>query len=124
MGSLRIEPIAVHTDERGSLHKVHPDTVEGEVYLVRARPGVSRGHHLHTSMGEWFTAISGEGMVVVEDPDTGEKEEASLNDQRVYVPAGLAHALFNTGESELVVLACAEAYHDPTDVHPHPVSRA
>jgi oxalate decarboxylase/phosphoglucose isomerase-like protein (cupin superfamily) len=73
-------------------------------------------------MGEWFTALSGEGQVVVEDPNTGERAQATLNGQRVYVPAGLAHALFNTGDTELLVLACADASHDPADIFVHTVS--
>ena len=101
---------------------VHPEAVDGEVYTVTAAVGASRGHHFHRNMGEWFTSLSGEGQVVVEDPITGERCQASLQGQRVYVPAGLAHALFNTGDTELLVLACAEAAHDPEDVFPQTVA--
>jgi oxalate decarboxylase/phosphoglucose isomerase-like protein (cupin superfamily) len=119
---LKLEPIVVHTDERGRLCKVHPESVGGEVYTVETRVGESRGHHFHRKMGEWFTAVAGQGVVVAENPETGERAQAQLKDQRVYVPAGWAHALFNTGTESLLVLACADNAHDPADVHPYPVS--
>ena len=75
-------------------------------------------------MGEWFTAVVGVGVVVAVDPATGESAEASLVGQRVYVPAGVAHAIFNTGPEDLLVLAFAEAAHQPSDVIAFPVSRA
>ncbi|MEC7242221.1 MAG: cupin domain-containing protein [Myxococcota bacterium] len=120
---LRTEPIVAHTDSRGALYKLHPETVHGEVYAVRAGPNQSRGHHLHREMGEWFTAVVGVGVVVAVDPATGESAEASLVGQRVYVPAGIAHAIFNTGPEDLLVLAFAEAAHQPSDVIAFPVSR-
>ena len=118
---LRTEPVAVHTDARGSLYKVHPEAVSGEVYAVHTQSGESRGHHFHRKMGEWFTALTGVGIVVVEDPKSGVCRQESLVGQRVYVPAGFAHALFNTGTTELLVLACADGPHDPSDVFPHRV---
>ena len=121
MTVIKLEAIVVHTDERGRLCKVHPSSVSGEVYTVETRAGESRGHHFHRKMGEWFTALAGQGVVVVENPETGERAQARLMDQRVYVPAGWAHALFNTGSESLLVLACADSAHDPTDVHPYTV---
>ena len=67
--------------------------------------------------------LQGEGVVVAVDPVTLERSEASLVDQRVYVPAGLAHAIFNTGPTDLLVIASAEAPHDPEDVVRFHVSR-
>jgi oxalate decarboxylase/phosphoglucose isomerase-like protein (cupin superfamily) len=120
--AIQVEPVVIHADARGQLCKVHPGPVSGEVYTVEVRPGDSRGHHFHTQMGEWFTALAGKGIVVVEHPQTGWREQAELKGQRVHVPAGWAHALFNTGTKKLWVLACAEGAHDPADVHPFPVS--
>ena len=50
-------------------------------------------------------------------PETGEMEHLPLDGARVYVPPGVAHALFaEVGEAPWVVLACAEGGHDPEDV--------
>lgn len=118
MRGLRVEPVVVHADGRGSLHKLLPGPVPGEVYLVRVAPEQSRGHHRHARMGEWFTALDGEGVLGVLDPQTGAAQHLSLDGVRVWVPAGLGHALFCTGAGAFVVLALAERGHDPADVEP------
>ena len=61
-------------------------------------------------------------MVVAVHPETGETAQAELAGQRVYVPAGIAHAIFNTGQEDLLVLAFAEAAHRAEDVFAFPVS--
>ena len=121
MSTLRIEPIARHADERGELLKLLPMAVSGEVYLVKAHPGASRGHHVHHHCGEWFAPISGQGLLRAICPRTQRVEEIPLEGVRVYVPAGWAHAIFNTGDSDLLVLALADAVYDPDDAHPHEV---
>ena len=118
---LRTEPLVVHHDDRGDLFKAHPTAVEGEVYVVTARPGQSRGHHLHRHMSEWFVAVAGQGAVHAQDPRTGETAQVALDGVRVQVPAGIAHALVNTGSEPLVVVACASRLHDPDDVVAWPV---
>lgn len=115
--SLRVEPLTEFTDARGTLRKVHPAAVAGEVYVVTAEPGCSRGHHRHDRMGEWFVLLSGEGILGAVDPD-GQAHYLPLRGVRVHVPAGWAHALFNTGDDVMVVLAMAERLHDPNDVSP------
>ena len=119
MRGVLTEPVQVFADRRGSLHKLLPRAVSGEVYLVRARPGARRGDHLHRRMGEWFTAISGRGLLRVAEPG-GAWADYSLEGRRVYVPAGLAHALIATGSEDFVVLALADRAHDPNDVVPCP----
>ncbi len=118
---LRIEAIERHVDPRGELIKALPRGVPGEVYLVSAVPGSSRGHHLHRRMGEWFCALAGTGVLRALDPATGEVQEVPLEGVRVYVPAGIAHALVNTGEDDLLVLALADRAHDAEDVIPCPI---
>ena len=118
--SLRVEPLTEFTDARGTLRKIHPAPVEGEVYVVTIAPGFSRGHHRHNSMGEWFALLSGEGVLGAIDP-AGQVQHLGLDGVRVYVPAGWAHALFNTGDDTMVVVAMAEQLHNPSDVSPVPV---
>ncbi len=115
--SLRVEPLTEFTDVRGTLRKVHPAPVGGEVYVVTAAPGCSRGHHRHDRMGEWFVLLSGEGILGAIDPE-GQSHHLDLHGVRVYVPAGWAHALFNTGDEAMLVVAMAERLHDPDDVSP------
>ncbi len=116
-----------HEDARGWLHKgvtasdLAPGTPFGEVYVVAALPGQSRGNHLHRLMGEWFTVVVGEGEVVVVDPASGEREEIPMGESRpraIYVPKGIAHALVNRSESLMICVAWAEGQHDHSDVEP------
>jgi len=119
---VRVEPIQVFSDPRGSLHKLLPGPVSGEVYLVRAEPGARRGDHRHERMGEWFTALSGSGVLAIVDPATGERAEYDLRGARVYVPAGLVHTVIAGPDEPFEVLAFADRLHDPGDVFPAAVS--
>ncbi len=119
---LVVEPLRHHEDPRGELLKAHPGPVQGEVYALVARPGARRGDHWHDTMGEWFVAVSGRGVLHAEHPGSGERQTVDLAGVRVYVPAGVAHVLIGSGPEDLVVVAMAERLHDPDDVHPHRVA--
>ncbi len=117
-------------DERGFLHKVlaasQADLAPraGEVYVTSARPGESKGHHVHARMGEWFAVVEGHGELWLMDPRTEESRAIALRASRpqtVFVPPGVAHALVNRGRRKLVVVAWADREHDPSDVQPHDI---
>lgn len=103
---VQVEPIEAKADARGSLYKLWPGPVSGEVYAVELDKGVSRGHHLHRRGGEWFMALTGRAILVVVDPESGEREVRTLDGVRVRVEPGLAHALF--GVEPALVLALAD----------------
>ena len=117
---LQAEPVVRHTDPRGDLIKAWPGPVSGEVYAVELRPGHPRGHHVHTRGGEWFVALQGRAVLVTERLDGSERRVFALHQERVYVPAGLAHALFC--ESPALVLAIADVHHDQETTQRHPVT--
>jgi dTDP-4-dehydrorhamnose 3,5-epimerase-like enzyme len=119
-----------HEDSRGFVQKVlmasqcdgHPP--RGEVYVTSAMPGQAKGNHYHQRMGEWFAVVQGEGSLEMCDPESGARISVALNTVEactVYVPAGLAHAVVNRGNSDLICIAWAEAEHDPSDVHAYAV---
>lgn len=114
-------------DGRGYLHKIltasqcggHPPG--GEVYVTAARPGQAKGNHFHRLMGEWFAVVEGRGTLELQDPVTGERESLALeadHPRTVFVPPGIAHAVVNQGDFDLVCVAWAERDHDPEDVFP------
>jgi mannose-6-phosphate isomerase-like protein (cupin superfamily) len=111
---LKVEPLRSYVDARGSLWKVHPEAVTGEVYAVSIAPGASRGHHVHSRCGEWFAGLFG-GVILVLQYGS-KRQELSLEGQRVYVPAGVAHALFGVGPDLALVLAMAERGDSAQDV--------
>ena len=117
-----------HEDPRGFVQKILTlsqcggDLVRGEVYATTANPGEVKGNHFHRWMGEWFSVIQGDGIVELCDPETGRRLSIPINGSQpctVYVPAGLAHAVINTGGSPMICIAVAEAEHDPQDVFPY-----
>lgn len=111
-------PITSHRDERGALLKLSPAPVRGEVYLVTLEPGVVRGQHRHDRMGERFIALRGEGVLGYLTDAGAPAYMPLVPGWCLEVPAGVGHALFNTGVERLDVLALAERLHDPEDVHP------
>lgn len=118
---IRTEPITRHDGPAGALHKVWPRPVDGEVYVVDLLPAHPRGHHLHRKGGEWFVALSGRVILVVQDPDSGARAEVELSGLRARVEAGQAHALYAIGAPALV-LALADVAHPAEDTVPWPVS--
>lgn len=120
MSLVYTEPVLAHEDARGALRKLWPGPVAGEVYSVELRPGSSRGHHLHRRGGEWFVALRGEPVLVVEDPATGARERVALAGLRARVEAGLAHALY--ADEPALVLALADLRPEDDETHPWPVA--
>ncbi len=120
MSLVRLEKIETFEDERGGLRKLFPFSVLGEVYLVVTKPGATRGDHFHKTMGEWFTTISGSGLLSVQLSTGGAVEHIEmLPGVRYLVPKGVAHKLTNTGLQDWTVLAGAEKGYDPKDTIEH-----
>lgn len=118
---LQTEPLVSHHDARGALIKAWPAPVSGEVYVVELRPGHARGHHLHQRGGEWFVPLAGRALLVVEDPQSGDRAEVVLDGLRARVEAGQAHALAALDGAPAWVLAVADVEHSQEVTLPHPV---
>jgi oxalate decarboxylase/phosphoglucose isomerase-like protein (cupin superfamily) len=119
-----------HEDARGFVQKILTETqcnrfpVRGEIYATAALPGEVKGNHFHRFMGEWFSVIQGHGSLELCIPESGQRQSVPLNAEKpctIYVPAGLAHAVVNSGDSVLICIAAAEAEHDPKDALPFKV---
>ena len=119
LARMNVEPLEMYVDGRGTLYKAFPHAVGGEVYLISIEPGLSRGHHLHHARGEWVAGITGNAVLVVADPDTEERRSFPLAGRRVWVPAGLAHAIFAPRDETCLVAGAMELPHHPDDVVRH-----
>ncbi|MBK8181046.1 MAG: cupin domain-containing protein [Planctomycetes bacterium] len=106
MPLIRTEPVEIREDARGALSKFGRGRWRRGPTWVELRPGTSRGHHWHARGGEWFVAVSGVAVLVVEDPSTGAREQVRLDGLRARVEPGLAHALY--AEAPALVLALAD----------------
>jgi oxalate decarboxylase/phosphoglucose isomerase-like protein (cupin superfamily) len=119
LASMSMEPLEMYVDGRGTLYKAFPHAVGGEVYLISIEPGLSRGHHWHGERGEWFAGIQGTPTLVAADPASGERRVFPLAGRRVWVPAGLAHAIFAPADEACLIAGAMELPHHPDDVFRH-----
>jgi UDP-2-acetamido-2,6-beta-L-arabino-hexul-4-ose reductase len=109
-----------HADSRGWLLKAVPrefigENSFGEIYLSGAKPGEVKGIHYHKETTEWFCIIMGEGTLNLEDIRTGEKMTLKMNRENklsVEIPPYVAHAILNSGNKEMVLLAFANIPYD------------
>jgi dTDP-4-dehydrorhamnose 3,5-epimerase-like enzyme len=97
----------------------------GEIYLVSAsQKGLARGNHYHNKAKEWFTLLSGEAELKLEDMQTHEKLSIVLKEetpQTVVVPPNVAHAFVNTNGESFMLLAYTDELYDPVDTIPYEV---
>ena len=99
-------------DARGFLLEfVRGDEIKGmagQVYCTVSEPGAVRGNHYHKRKTEWFTVLEGEAILKLKDLATGEEKELLLSGEKpgiVEIPAGIAHALKNSGKDKLYHVA-------------------
>lgn len=116
--SVTIERIEQRNDHRGSVFEpLAPDTLQGQrnAHVVLTGPDHVRGNHYHRR---------GTETLVVRGPALVRYREASEMMRDVTVsagevvafrfPAGVSHAVQNTGSAEGFVVAFRDVEHDPT----------
>ncbi len=116
-------------DARGSLKKIvmksKIDVGIEEVYLLYTNQGAVRGNHFHKETVEYFTVVSGEVTVALQDADTGgiERLTMSAGDNLVLkVPAYTAHAFKNEAKQPLAMLAVSSREFNAADNDTFPMS--
>jgi UDP-2-acetamido-2,6-beta-L-arabino-hexul-4-ose reductase len=115
--AVRIEPVVLHTDRRGSVFEpLDPERLPGQrnVHLVVTEPGGIRGNHYHTCSTEVVT-VQGPALVRIRDErgvwDTLVTEGMVT---RFIIPPGVAHAIQNIGTQPTLLVAFSDRAHDPT----------
>ena len=87
---------------------LNPGKVGDEYYMTKG--------HFHTMLetAEVYYTLSGEGYMIMEDPEGDTQEQPLSKGQVVYVPRRYAHRMVNTGEQPLITLFvfAADAGHD------------
>ncbi len=90
----------------------------GEVYLTMGREGQSKGGHFHPEANEWFTLISGNAVLKLEDVITHERMDIDMslkNAITVFIPNNVAHVVVNQGKDDFILLAYTDKRYDPND---------
>jgi glucose-6-phosphate isomerase len=71
-------------------------------------------HHANRSRSEFYLTVSGVGALILMDKERNTTFEPMNAGSLHYVPIHTAHRIANTGNSELIALACwpSDAGHD------------
>ena len=88
----------------------------GEIYVVRAEPGASRGGHVHAAATEWFCVLEGRATLALRDTRSGERRELALDAAHpatVRVGPGVAHLFRTAGPAPFLLLAYSDRPYDP-----------
>ena len=110
------EPVAFPTDHRGLvLEPLGPDDFarQRNAHLVLTAPGCVRGNHYHRA-GVEVAVVLGPALVRYRDGD--DVRDVDIGGGAAYrfvFPAGVAHAMKNTGSVPMIILSFNTEAHDP-----------
>jgi quercetin dioxygenase-like cupin family protein len=112
---VRVEPIVYPTDQRGwVLEPLAPEEFPAQknAHLVLTRPGCVRGNHYHDS-GNEVSVVIGPALVRYRDGSAViDRQVAPGEAVRFTFPAGVSHAMKNTGSEPQVIISFNTAVHD------------
>ena len=119
-------PLVVHTDPRGAFAEVLKTREGGQVSVLTAEPGVTRGGHYHHSKVEKFVVVHGRARFRFRHILSGETHELTTSAERLVVVEtipGWTHDITNVGNEGLVSLLWASELFDRArpDTVPMPV---
>jgi len=116
MNRVTVERLTVHSDARGSVFEpLGPDGLPDQrnVHVVVTEPGAVRGNHLHPH-GTERLVIQGPALFRCrQDGKVVDTEIAGGEVVRFTIPAGVAHALKNTGTAPILAVSFVTVPHDP-----------
>jgi len=106
----------IKADNRGSLAEFLKSPSFGQIFISRARPGITRGNHYHNTKAEKFCVVQGEALIRFRNIQGDEIIEYAVSggEYRVVdIPPGYTHSIENVGDGELVTLFWANQVFDP-----------
>ncbi|MDP2807329.1 MAG: WxcM-like domain-containing protein [bacterium] len=122
---MKVNKLEIKTDQRGWLAEIlrrenlHTGREAfGQFFVTTAHPGITKGHHYHLRKHEWFCVIKGRALLVLEDIDTKQRTEIPMGEDNmvtVELPLKSAHAIKNTGEDMMYLLAYVDEPFNPED---------
>lgn len=117
-----IVDLTKHSDPRGDLFEIlrfkdFKVPGEGYIYCFTINQGARRGDHYHERKLEWFSCVSGEAIVLLEDVDGNKKKIilSAIEPKIVYCGPGTSHALMNEKKEPAVMISYGSKQHDPED---------
>lgn len=125
MDKVKIKRLEKKTDTRGFVAEIlraedleNPDQRFGQFYVTTALKDQTKGKHYHNRKTEWFCVIKGKGLLTLVDKKTKDKKEIEMGENNmvcVEIPPGVWHAISNTDDSEMYLVAYISESFNPND---------
>lgn len=120
---VKVKNLDVKRDERGWFAEIlRADEVEdpklGQFYVTTATANQTKGQHYHTRKTEWFCVVSGNGKLRLVDKQSGEEQEIEMGEKNmvmVEIPPNVWHAITNTEEIDMFLVAHVSEPYNPED---------
>ncbi|MGI8739778.1 MAG: cupin domain-containing protein [Gammaproteobacteria bacterium] len=110
-----IERLKLHSDPRGIVFDPLPGDdlpAQRNVHMVLTEPGAIRGNHYHTR-GTEVLAGAGPLLIRLRDGDARMELQIAADEAiRVTIPAGVAHAIMNTGDKPSAIVSFSTESYD------------
>lgn len=119
----------MNVDPRGSFTELVHSVNCGQVSINISKPGITKGEHWHHSKFEYFTVVSGHGLIQLRKEGTDEVlnyEVSGDKIQSVIMLPGYTHNIINLSDTEdlVTVMYCneifnpnrADTYFDPVEI--------
>jgi dTDP-4-dehydrorhamnose 3,5-epimerase-like enzyme len=113
-----IEKVSFHADARGWVIEPigeHQIPAQRNTHVALTGPGAIRGNHFHRHCTEVFL-VMGPGLVRLRE--NGAVRDVNVPDGqavRFTVPPGISHAIRNTGDQPMFLMAFSTAPHDQSN---------
>ena len=108
--------LSPHRDARGSFAELLRNSLCGQMSVLTAHPGVTRGGHYHHSKVERFVVVHGRARIRFRQIVSGATHEVMTSGEAptiVETVPGWTHDITNVGDGELVTLIWANEPFDP-----------
>jgi UDP-2-acetamido-2,6-beta-L-arabino-hexul-4-ose reductase len=108
-------PLVAHKDERGAFMEFLRTRDSGQVAVLRAFPGQTRGRHYHHTKAEKMLVVQGQALFRFRHIEHGDFTEVRASaDDPIAVESipGWAHDVTNIGDQDLIVLVWASEAFD------------
>lgn len=107
----------MNVDARGSFTELLHTHTHGQVSINISKPGITKGEHWHHSKFEYFTVVSGEGLIQLRKEGTDDVIEYRVSGnhiQSVIMLPGYTHNIINLSDTQdlVTVMYCNEIF-DP-----------
>lgn len=110
-------PLKMNVDDRGSFTEILKSEKCGQFSVNISRPGITKGQHWHNSKWEFFTVVSGHGLIQLRKVGTDEILEYEVSGDKIesiHMLPGYTHNIINLSDAEnLVTVMWANEAFDP-----------